>query len=58
MPSVDFMANKVIKTEHAGAKNGGGAYWGLRADAKHMSNRTRRAADRAEAEIQRRDDEV
>lgn len=33
-----------IKTEHAGAKNGGG-HWGKRADAKKLSNRGRRIAD-------------
>jgi hypothetical protein len=36
------VANKVTKTEHAGAKNGGGGFWGLRADAKAMSNSERR----------------
>lgn len=35
-----------IKTEHAGAKNGGG-YYGRRADAKRQSNKARRAADKA-----------
>jgi hypothetical protein len=35
------MANKVRKTEHAGAKNGGG-YWGTRLEAKTMSKKTRR----------------
>lgn len=43
------MANSVTETEHAGAKNGGGAYAGLRADAKRWSNRARRIADRSEA---------
>ena len=33
------------KTEHAGAKNGGG-YWGKRAEAKHRCNRLRRKEDR------------
>lgn len=32
-----------IRTEHNGAKNGGG-YWGLRADAKQLSKKARRAA--------------
>ncbi len=32
-----------IKTEHNGAKNGGGA-WMKRADAKKFSNKARRAA--------------
>ena len=40
-----------IKTEHAGAKNGGG-HWGPRAEAKQISRQRRRAADkRAEAEV-------
>lgn len=32
----------MIKTEHNGAKNGGG-YWGRRAEAKKVSKRLRRA---------------
>ena len=47
------MANSVVKTEHAGAKNRGGGYWGLRAEAKHESNRTRRVNDRTESEAGR-----
>jgi hypothetical protein len=40
------MANaRGIKTEHAGAKNGGG-FWGPRADAKRYSKRARREADK------------
>lgn len=35
----------VFKTEHAGAKNGGG-YWGKRAEAKHRCKRLRRKEDR------------
>lgn len=35
------MANKAMKTEHNGAKNGGD-YWGTRADAKRESNKRRR----------------
>jgi len=35
----------MIKTEHSGAKNGGG-YWGKRARAKRVSRKARRAADR------------
>ena len=34
-----------IKTEHAGAKNGGG-YWGKRAEAKRRSKRLRRKEER------------
>ena len=45
------VANKVTKTEHAGAKNGGGGYWGLRAEAKHWSNRARRSADRKKCDL-------
>jgi hypothetical protein len=36
------MAGRAKKTEHAGAKNGRGAYWGRKADAKCESNRVRR----------------
>lgn len=43
------MAHNAVKTEHAGAKHGNGAYWGRKADAKAESNRARRVADRAEA---------
>lgn len=34
-----------IKTEHGGAKNGGG-YWGRRAEAKAVTKRLRRANDK------------
>jgi hypothetical protein len=50
------MAHSVKKTEHVGAKNGGGGYAGLRADAKHWSNRARRVADRSEVAEQRAQD--
>lgn len=36
------MAFKAKKTEHAGSKKGGGAYWGRKVDAKRESNRKRR----------------
>jgi hypothetical protein len=49
------MANSVKKTEHAGAKNGGGGYWGLRVDAKHWSNRARRSSDRRESQARLQD---
>jgi len=39
------MAHSVKKTEHAGAKNGGG-HWGRRAEAKVGSRRRRRELDR------------
>lgn len=39
------------KTEHAGAKNGGG-YWGRRVDAKMISKKKRRVLDkRASREV-------
>lgn len=34
-----------LKTEHAGAKNGGG-YWGHRNDAKRFSRKARRRRER------------
>jgi len=34
-----------IKTEHSGAKNGGG-FWGKRAEAKQISKNLRRAASK------------
>jgi hypothetical protein len=40
------MGYERIKTEHAGAKNGGGA-WMTRAEAKRVSKRKRRQADKA-----------
>lgn len=39
------MARSKLKTEHAGAKNGGG-HWGRRAEAKKDSKKRRRAADK------------
>lgn len=36
-----------IRTEHAGAKNGGG-HWGMRKEAKEMSRTQRRIEDRME----------
>jgi len=35
------------KTEHAGAKHGNGAFWGRKVEAKRVSNKARRAADKA-----------
>jgi hypothetical protein len=43
------MARLRLKTEHAGAKNGGG-YWGLRVNAKKRSRKSRRVVDRREAD--------
>lgn len=37
--------SKAIKTEHNGAKNGGG-YWGLRVEAKLHSKKVRRRIDK------------
>jgi hypothetical protein len=34
-----------LKTEHSGAKNGGG-YWGLRIEAKSVSKKARRKWDK------------
>lgn len=39
------MSNRIRKTEHAGAKNGGG-YWGKRHEAKTLSKKIRRAESR------------
>ncbi|MHA2067270.1 MAG: hypothetical protein ACXABY_23125 [Candidatus Thorarchaeota archaeon] len=39
---------KKVKTEHSGAKNGGG-YWGKREEAKKVSNKARRENDKKEA---------
>jgi hypothetical protein len=36
-----------IKTEHNGAKKGNGAFYGRKAQAKRLSNKARRAADKA-----------
>lgn len=44
------MAYERIKTEHAGAKNGGGA-WMTRADAKQTAKRQRRQEDKARDEL-------
>jgi hypothetical protein len=46
------MANEIVKSEHAGPKNGGGA-WMARAEAKRQSNRRRRLNDRRLAERER-----
>ena len=51
------MAWQKLKTEHAGAKNGGGS-WGLRAFVKESADRRRRRADRAEINSQLCDDEA
>lgn len=44
MTDGDAMARAKGKTEHAGAKNGGGAMWGKRAEVKADSNKRRRAS--------------
>lgn len=38
----------MTKTEHAGAKQGRGAYYGRRTEAKQVSRKLRRAADKKE----------
>ncbi len=43
---------KIRKTEHAGPKKGFGAYYGRKRDAKHESNRQRRANDKTAAREQ------
>ena len=43
---------KNIKTEHSGAKNGGG-YWGKREEAKTSSRKIRRANDKKEVKRQK-----
>ncbi len=42
------MAYNVVRTEHSGAKNGGG-YWGKRAEAKKQSAKARRENDKKAA---------
>ncbi len=37
--------SRIRKTEHAGAKNGGG-YWGTREEAKILSKKSRRATEK------------
>jgi hypothetical protein len=44
-----------MKTEHNGAKNGGG-YWGKRADAKKKSARARRRNAKSEVARARKED--
>lgn len=43
--------SKKIKTEHTGAKNGGG-YWGKREEAKKISQKLRRENGKKEIAIQ------
>lgn len=40
----------ILRTEHAGAKNGGG-FWGKRQDAKDLSRMKRRSDGRLEVKI-------
>lgn len=44
------MGHKRIKTEHAGPKNGGGA-WMTRAEAKQAAKRQRRRVDDIDADL-------
>lgn len=39
-----------IKTEHVGAKNGGG-YWGMRSEAKAVTKRLRRRLAKREIQV-------
>ena len=41
------MAFRARKSEHAGAKEGRGAYWGSKAEARRESNRRRREDSKA-----------
>ena len=43
--------SKNTKSEHSGAKNGGG-YWGTREEAKKVSKKIRRANDKKEVKEQ------
>jgi len=40
------MANHIRKSEHAGAKHGEGAYWGVKKEAKKGSKLLRRQNDK------------
>jgi hypothetical protein len=40
------MGYEAKKTEHSGSKEGYGAYWGRKVDAKKQSNRKRREQDK------------
>jgi len=51
---VEESYDMAIKTEHNGAKNGGG-YWGLRKDAKKISKRLRRIFAKQEIERSHRE---
>lgn len=42
----ETMSYRMTKTEHAGAKNGGG-FWGYREEAKSLSRKARRLQSRA-----------
>jgi hypothetical protein len=50
----DFRVTKNKKTEHAGAKNGGG-HWGPREEAKALSKKARRADSKEIIENERKD---
>ena len=41
------------KTEHAGAKNGGGGRWGYRADVKAASDKERRRRTKQQIQTER-----
>ena len=47
------MGHEAHKTEHSGSKRGSGAYWGRKAEAKHESNRKRRADSKVIIRVQK-----
>jgi hypothetical protein len=49
--------SKTIKTEHAGAKNGGG-HWGTREEAKEVSRSVRRRQGKTEVKAAQRELEI
>lgn len=48
---MSYGSNKKLKTEHAGAKNGGG-YWGTREEVKAASRKIRRSQSKKEVQQQ------
>ena len=49
--AVSQRSNQMIKTDHNGAKNGGG-HWGTRHEAKKLSSKLRRKAAKTEIKNQ------
>jgi hypothetical protein len=52
------MGYEAHKTEHAGPKRGSGAYWGRKVEAKHESNRKRRADNKAVVQKEMNDEQA